>query len=525
MGRLLVICFVLVYSLLTASAQGDDLPRCNADTIFDFPEVGPEIRELEREMGLAETMDDMLRLNAEHLTLRRKLWEDMHLCDMNLDFVSLLSARFNDIFAASAIEGLSPSQGGGPRWQLIEGMGGEAIGLLLSNLGDRFLSGLTGGGGDAPEESLAACTEAQRQYARGAKLVDYINIMEQALAVETVEDLLRYDAAQLAFREGAWSDLPRCADAYEVAILVVRISGDFVVAHALAFLGVPRESNPYPAQLVEDIAQLPAWMIPAALRDVDAVYALFESNLPACAADELAWALSLRHPLLGPDGELAENFLDGISRSNLGVQAAAEISWRDRHLAASPRCTEALELALAMSEIGNDIVVAAGFSLANEPELTSLYPEQALLGANRLRRLLADIADARERSYESEAIQNPLPACTADQLLTPVQTVLASWGEMETILSTLKSRADFARYAQAQFQWRRDLLQRLPGCAEAVELGSLLHQGAGIIAGFFALDFAGIKPENNAYVRANQDLADEITPLLAQIQQILSTLE
>ena len=128
------------------------------------------------------------------------------------------------------------------------------------------------------------------------------------MAVDTIEDLLRYDAAHFEFRESAWSDLPRCADAYEVAILMFRISGDFVVGHALAFLGIPAESNPYIAQIAEDVTDLPAWMIPPALRDRDAVYALFESNLPGCTAAELIEIVYFSHPLLRLEGALEGEF-------------------------------------------------------------------------------------------------------------------------------------------------------------------------------------------------------------------------
>ena len=244
MIRFLATCCLLLSWLLTASAQAVDLPRCDAETLFDYPELGSEIDAFEDEMNRAESMEDVLRVNAEHLRLRQKLWDDLQLCDVNLEFGSLLSARLNDVFVVSAIAGLSPGQEESPRWKLVEGMGGEALSMTLANLGEYLLSGLLPGSKDSKAEPLAACSETQRQYARGAKLTGYIEILNHALAVETVEDLLRYDAAHLEFRESAWSDLPRCADAYEAAILMFRISGDFVVAHAQAFLGIPADVQP-----------------------------------------------------------------------------------------------------------------------------------------------------------------------------------------------------------------------------------------------------------------------------------------
>ncbi len=507
MRKILLTCFALMFSLMTASAQGANLPRCEAEQLSKVHELGDEIRALEDDMAVAETMSEILRLNADHLLLRQKLWEDIQLCDMNLEFISLFSARFNDIFAASSIEGISPGQEGGLRWKLVEGMAGEATNLLLSNLGKYFLSGLVPGGGDSPGEPLAACTETQLQHARGAKLSGYIEILNQALAVDVVDDLLRYDAAHLAFRESAWADLPRCVEAYEVAILMFRISGDFVVGHALAFLGIPRDSNPYVAQLMDDVAGLPAWMIPAALRQPDAVYALFETSLPECTAAELAWAASLRHPLLGPDGELGESFLDGINRSDLNVQAVVEIAWRDKQLAQAPRCTESLQIFLAMSQIGNDMVAAAGFILAGEQELASRYREQALQGAERTQLLQADIAEAKEPKGEFVIEQTELPGCTADQLAVLSENTVTPWIDVANALRNAEAPSDFKPYAEAQSQWRKDLLQRLPACTLALEVSLHLHLGTGNFTGLYAIDYAGVAQENNAYVQANEDFS------------------
>ncbi|MYD09993.1 MAG: hypothetical protein F4X02_08100 [Chloroflexi bacterium] len=518
MFRFLLTCCALLISLLTANGQSFDLPHCSPEQLSVIGDLSPEISAIEADLGRIESMADVLRVNAEHLRLRQKLWDDLQLCDVYLEFTSLFSARFNDVFAASAMEGISPGQEESPRWKLVEGIDGEARNLILANLGEYVLAGLIPGSGDSQSEPLAACSETQRQYARGAKLKGYTEILNQAMAVDTVEDLLRYDAAHLEFRESAWADLPRCADAYEVALLMFRISGDFVVGHALAFLGVPRDSNPYVAQLMDDVSRLPAWMIPAALRDPDAVYALFESSLPGCSAAELLQLPYFDHSLLALAGAHDGSFMDGINRDNLRTYARVEIDWRNWQFVESPRCAEALALTLTLSELGSDMVAAQGFSLAGEPDLASRYREQALLGMDRFRSLQAAVIETDVTSGEFVNEETQLSGCTADQLLGLNERVFSTWQALANILRELGTRSDFASYAKAQFEWRRDLRQRLPPCAEAVELSLLLHQGVGIFAGLFALDFADIDQENNAYARASNEFAEEILPLLNQMQ-------
>ena len=180
MIRFLVTCCALLFTLLTVSAQAFDLPQCSPDQFARIAELSPEIDALEDELGLVESMSDLLRVNAAHLRVRRKLWDDIQLCDVNLEFNSLFSARFNDALAVSAMEGLRPGQEDNVRWRLLEGLDGEANDLLLSNVGEYLLSGLFPGSGDSPNEPLPACDETQRQYARGAKLKGYIEISESS---------------------------------------------------------------------------------------------------------------------------------------------------------------------------------------------------------------------------------------------------------------------------------------------------------------------------------------------------------
>ena len=171
------------------------------------------------------------------------------------------------------------------------------------------------------------------------------------------------------------------------------------------------------------------------------------------------------------------------------------------------------------------MVAAQGFWLAGETDLAALYREQALLGMERFRAQQADIVEANEPSGEFVYEESQLPGCTAAQVETQIKPVWEPWTEMEAIVLTLESRADFARYAEAQFEWRKNLLQRLPPCAEAVDLSLFLHQSAGIFAGLFGLDYAGVKQDNNVYLQANRAVADDIRSLLAKTQERFAAAE
>ena len=76
---------------------------------------------------------------------------------------------------------------------------------------------------------------AQTQRVIRAKQQAFVNILRGGFAVDTVEDLLRYDGEQLEFRVSALADLPLCADAYDAAQRVTHISADFVAGARAGF--------------------------------------------------------------------------------------------------------------------------------------------------------------------------------------------------------------------------------------------------------------------------------------------------
>ena len=205
----------------------------------------------------------------------------------------------------------------------------------------------------------------------------------------------------LAFRETALTDLPLCADAYDAAKQVTHISADFVAAHAQAFSGMAPASNPSLQQIMDSIEQLPAWIIPIELRDAERVRRLFDSNLPACTEAQLAEAAGISHPLIGHVGEFDEGVITEMTRQQMLASATSEIAWRAQNLPRFPRCAEAFEIALLLSQTGTDIVAAGG----DEPSQAlhraeNLYLDQALRGVEALQLRLAQLPE-RQAPEES----------------------------------------------------------------------------------------------------------------------------
>ena len=73
-------------------------------------------------------------------------------------------------------------------------------------------------------------------------------------AAETIEDLLALGAMQIEFRDSVWRHLPACVEAYDIAWLMYRISGDSLLTWALMVAGAAEADIPYSATALEGAA-------------------------------------------------------------------------------------------------------------------------------------------------------------------------------------------------------------------------------------------------------------------------------
>ena len=72
-----------------------------------------------------------------------------------------------------------------------------------------------------------------------------VNLVETLHAVKSFEALLGYIDATLAWRAAVWSNLPPCAEAYDIAIWKYRFTSDIAKLYMLDLFDIERAANPY----------------------------------------------------------------------------------------------------------------------------------------------------------------------------------------------------------------------------------------------------------------------------------------
>ena len=84
---------------------------------------------------------------------------------------------------------------------------------------------------------------------------DYWELIAADYAAESIEDFLRVGEMQIEFRDTIWSQLPACAQAYDIAWLMYRVTGDSILTMALLVAGAAEDAVPYSAT-VDDMSRL-----------------------------------------------------------------------------------------------------------------------------------------------------------------------------------------------------------------------------------------------------------------------------
>lgn len=91
-------------------------------------------------------------------------------------------------------------------------------------------------------ETAVACSPAESLLLQVYILPEFYAFGEAALAARTSEDTETLTKRSLAYRDLLWSELPRCAEAIELGLVMRRVAADFVAMLWLELAGVPPDA-------------------------------------------------------------------------------------------------------------------------------------------------------------------------------------------------------------------------------------------------------------------------------------------
>ena len=259
-------------ALAEAESYRTTLPDCTDDEQFGFV-LGafilsePKNVDLMNSVAESQTVADLLAAAETHIIWRTKLAERLEACADNIE-IALMAYQVTSAFiigSALNFAGMAPED------NLHLGLVSDILPVLedKSSAATQNVFGAIAASAAKDEEvekeprrdlTLPECEGGYLGLNFYNAFVEYDNVRQSALAVETVGDILAYNSAQLDWSQRFLPILPGCKDGLEAGLLMYTILSDYAAAYALIIAGVSVENIPYAAALETNQDELDEWL-------------------------------------------------------------------------------------------------------------------------------------------------------------------------------------------------------------------------------------------------------------------------
>ena len=232
-----------------------------------------------------------------------------------------------------------------------------------------------------------------------------------------------------------------------------------------------------------------------------------------CSAPELEFVADLQPAY---DELVASLSADGdTSLAKTLSYTEAQIEWREPLWDRLPRCAEAVDIAVLMSQNSSDLGAMAALTYAGVSLSLNRYKDRLWFEGNNRERLSAKFEEVKtiiasgERPPEPAAGDRSLDACEEDQ----IRTLIAELRENEDLVvqgTSVRSPDQLLDYINAKLEWRDHVWAQLPACSESIGVGRAMSQTASDLATTIAFSFAQVPGPENPFAAT---LSDDLTLL------------
>ena len=232
------------------------LPGCARSQVMGFVDVIIEYAELSAVAAEVASVDDVFAFGRRQYAWREKRLSNLPRCAEAFELGLLFDQSSGDVVLAMALLLVGVDQEDIPHMAALQAGSAKMSALVTPILqGERAAS-------EWPRPlPFRQCSDAQLALITDEIEPEYWEIMEASAAAETYEDLLRLGEMQIAFRESVWRRLPACEQAYDIAWLMYRVTGDDVLTWALLAAGAAEDEIPYSAPVRANMRRLTDMLI------------------------------------------------------------------------------------------------------------------------------------------------------------------------------------------------------------------------------------------------------------------------
>ena len=330
---------------------------------------------------------------------------------------------------------------------------------------------------------LPTCSVAQLSSATSMR-ERFDTLVDKGSGINTLDDLLSFGTAQVTWRDNMWSQLPLCAELFQLGLLMDQVSETMFMGLSLQSAGVSTEANPYIEQGLQSAKGIQS--LEEAISGAMGEGAATASKFPAlrgCRNDE-------RTSLAGDTWSGIVNLINTAyavdSFAALLTFIDAKMAWRADIWSQLPPCKRAYEMATWMYRYSSDMAKIYMLDLYGVERSDNPYQDMYLEG-------LIQYSEYAQWMETAGTDYTTLPSCAESSI---DKTLFDSFQRHHDWTQVPHSTAeDLPGFAEAHLSWRESLraaLPSLPGCREAFEAALLMLQISGDAATFSALTTSGI---------------------------------
>lgn len=342
-------------------------------------------------------------------------------------------------------------------------------------------------------------------------LSEYLDLLDAGGRISSLEELRAFGDAQVAWRRESWPRLPSCAEAFEIGLHIYRNAGDQILFDVPAIAesqiaNIIGGESPLKTRLGQIYSDLPRKWRSQHSGEI-------ESHRRHCSASQRGIIIEA----LAGFGAVLDSAVD-FEEWNLSFEPFAfggyvdkRIAWRSEFAVGLPRCLIVFELD---SVLALDVAESV---TANIPVLGAI-----LSGSDLLQAIASALAEGDHTVKAVPDYANRMPLCAEAELRGLKENYRAYSGLIEDV-PDLESRTALFDYIEAKLDWREEIWASLPLCAEALELGFLIHQVASDIATAAALEWHDLGAMENPYIAQESLSRDALRGAVRKINRLIES--
>ena len=237
-----------------ATIASGGLPACSADERAQAHErLGAQFGGLLDMAGKIEDISDLQAYSEAYLQFRATQLADLPLCAEVFD-VGWQARQLLDDLAVQAALDLAGEQDTRPETLAEES---AQVAATIDNLGSR-MAGINGLSARTPEARLHACGRSEILFLNYYLRPEFDAFGIAALSLAAPAGWLALVDHSLDLRELLWLELPRCAEALEIGLVMRRVAADLIAMIGLEAAGAAAIDIPYLHGIAADMTWLAA---------------------------------------------------------------------------------------------------------------------------------------------------------------------------------------------------------------------------------------------------------------------------